>query len=214
MIRKNISLCFLLALAACTQAHLVSLAVPKATTHTQNMPSGTYTLDKSHASMTVRVSHLGLSNYTMQFTDFDATLEFDSQNPQKSSLKAIVYTKSIQTNYPDTKKKDFDAALAYQSKWFNAHTFPTATFISEKIDLTGEKSGIVHGKLTFLGITKPLSLHVDFNGSYQKKPFAGVAALGFSAKTTLKRSKWGLNTFIPAIGDDVDITMECEFHKT
>ncbi len=204
------SLCLL---SACSQAHLTSIVLPSPKKQAEIFPSGKYVLDDSHASITLAVSHLGLSNYTMQFTNFDAKLTFDAEKPENSKLVATVYMNSIETNYPNPSKKDFDKELAYKNIWFNANEYPTATFISNKIKLTGENTGIVYGDLTFLGITKPLELNVRFNGGFLKKPYVGVAALGFSADAILIRSNWGLDTYLPAIGDEVSIHMECEFHK-
>ena len=206
------NLFFFLFLTACSQAHLISIAVASPDHDAKSLPSGSYTLDKNHASLTLKVSHLGLSNYTMQFTHFDAKLNFDSKNPEKSKLTATVYTDSIETNYPG-KEKDFDKELAYSSSWFNAKKYPKAVFRSNKIQLTGKNTGKVYGELSFLGITQPLILDVTFNGGYEKKPFVGLPALGFSAQTSLTRSLWGLSTYVPAIGDNVDIHIECEFHK-
>lgn len=206
------TLCIVL-LTACTQAHIISIAVPKPTRDISTLSTGKYTLDDSHASITMKVSHLGLSNYTMQFTNFDANLYFNKDKPELSKVNATITMSSIETNYPNEKQKDFDKELAYAPSWFNANVFPQATFVSESIKITEENKGIVYGKLTFLGITKPLAMNVTFNGGFTNKPFVGLPALGFSANAKLNRSEWGLTNLIPAIGDEVDIQIECEFHK-
>lgn len=206
-------LTLILSLSACSQAHLISLAVPEPQHTPIHLPSGQYSLDKGHSSITLKVSHLGLSNYTMQFTSFDADLFFDASSPDRSTVTAIIYTGSIQTNYPYANEKDFDKELSTSSMWFNTSVFPTANFTSQSIKITGPNTGIIHGELTFLGITQPLSLDVKFNGGFAEKPFVGVPALGFSATTTLKRSEWKLDSYIPAIGDAVQIQIEAEFHK-
>ena len=200
-------------LTACSQAHLVSIAVGQPTHEASHLPSGHYVLDKSHASMTVKVSHLGLSDYTMQFTKFDADLNFDSQNPEKSSVKAVVDMSSIETNYPYEETKDFDEKLSTSPKWFNTKQYATATFQSTSVTMTGKNTGLVKGNLTFLGLTHPLTLQVTFNGGYEEKPFVGVPALGFSAQATMDRTEWGLDTYVPAIGKMVNIDLQCEFHK-
>ena len=204
---------FMILLTACTQAHIISIAVPKPTSKANELITGKYALDDAHASITIKVSHLGLSNYTMQFTNFDANLFFNKEKPELSKLTATINMSSIETNYPNEKQKDFDKELAYASSWFNAEVFPQATFVSESIKITGENTGIVYGKLTLLGITKPLTMNVIFNGGFISKPFVGVPALGFSANAKLKRSEWGITNLIPAIGDEVEIQIECEFHK-
>ena len=179
----------------------------------KDMPAGDYTLDPSHASLTWRVSHLGLSTYTARFTKLDATLNFDPKDPAKSKVVAKVNPLSVETDFPTPEKKDFDKELATGDQWFNANKFPDITFESGKIEKTGEKTGLIHGKLTFMGVTKPLTLAATFNGAYLKKPFVEIPALGFSATATIKRSDWGLATYVPYIGDEVQLLIETEFHQ-
>jgi polyisoprenoid-binding protein YceI len=177
------------------------------------MPAGKYVLDKSHASLTWRVSHLGLSNYTARFTSLDATLQFDPKDVSRSTLVATVDPASVKTDFPYPEEKDFDAKLAKGEEWFNAGKFPEIRFESTKVEKTGENTGKVHGNLTFLGVTKPFTLDVTFNGAYAKKPFGETGALGFSATGTLKRSEWGFGTYVPVIGDEVSLQIETEFNK-
>jgi len=61
--------------------------------------------------------------------------------------------------------------------------------------------------------SKPLTLDVTFNGGYEKMPMMNIPAMGFSATGTLKRSNWGLTSYVPMIGDDVELLIETEFHK-
>lgn len=176
--------------------------------------SGTYVMDKTHASLTWRVQHMGLAFYTARLTDFDINLTFDAAHPQKSTITASINPASVRTDYPFPEKEDFDKTLAMDAKWFNAGAFPKITFTATNITLTGDRTGTMTGDLTFLGVTRPVTLDVTLSGSQEKRPFAGVPALGLSARTTLKRSDWGLKTFAPAIvGDDVQIIIEAEFMK-
>jgi polyisoprenoid-binding protein YceI len=178
------------------------------------VPAGSYALDPTHASLTWKVMHLGLANYTARFTKFDAQLEYDPAQPENSRLSVSVDPMSIRTDYPNKSEKDFDTELGTSEKWFNAGKFPHIKFVSNKIERTGDKTGKVHGTLTLLGVSKPLTLDVTFNGAYTKKPFAEVPALGFSGHAVLKRSHWGLNTYVPMVGDEVELLIEVEFHKS
>jgi polyisoprenoid-binding protein YceI len=36
-------------------------------------------------------------------------------------------------------------------------------------------------------------------------------AVGFSARTTLKRSEWGMTKLVPLVSDDVEVEVEVEF---
>jgi polyisoprenoid-binding protein YceI len=175
--------------------------------------SGHYQMDKTHASLTWKVQHLGLAYYTARFTDFDIDLTFDAANPEKSTVSATINPAQVRTEYPYPEKEDFDTVLATDAKWFNSTAFPKITFTATDLTLTDDNKGTMAGDLTFLGVTKPITLAVTLSGSHEKHPFAGIPALGFSATTILKRSDWGLKTFLPLIGDDVQIIIEAEFMK-
>jgi polyisoprenoid-binding protein YceI len=173
-------------------------------------PTGTYALDKTHASVTWKVSHLGLSNYTARFAELDATLNWNAEDPTASTVSVTVNPASVRTDYPKTDKTDFDAKLATGDDWFNANVFPAITFTSTAVNLTGDDTGTVTGDLTLLGVTKPVTLDVTFNGG-MKSPFSGKNVLGFSGTTTITRSEWGFATYVPTIGDSVEILIEAEF---
>lgn len=178
------------------------------------LPSGNYSLDKTHASLIWKVSHVGLSDYTARFTDFDADINYNPEDPTLSSVTVTINPMSIETDYPNAEEKDFNAKLATGEEWFNAENFPEITFTSTKITMNeGDNTGKMRGDLTFLGVTKPVTLDVTFNGGYLEKPFAGVPAMGFSATGMIDRSEWGFDTYEPGIGGDVEILIETEFHK-
>lgn len=178
-----------------------------------DMPAGVYELDKTHASITWKVSHLGLSDYTARFNTFDAEVDLNPSNLIQSSLAVQISPLSIETDYPNADEKDFDKKLATGEDWFNGGAHPSIAFTSNVIEVTGENTGKITGLLNMLGVQKPVTLDVTFNGAYLEKPFVGVPALGFSATTTIKRSEWGFATYVPNIGDDVDVLIEAEFHK-
>jgi polyisoprenoid-binding protein YceI len=179
----------------------------------KEMPAGAYELDMTHSSVHFKVKHLGLSNYTARFTDFSADLNLDSSNPPKSSMVAIIKSDSIETDFPFPAKKNFDKFLSQNESWLNSNKYPEIKFESTSIKRIGARDGVMKGNLTMLGVTKPATFNVIFNGLYKKKPHSGLAALGFSATTKIKRSEWGFGAFVPAIGDEVTIIIETEFHK-
>jgi polyisoprenoid-binding protein YceI len=163
--------------------------------------------------------HMGLSNYTARFAKFDATIEFDPANPTASKVTATIDPTSVRTDYPGNYKathkgspfKTWDEDLAKNDKWFNAGKFPAITFTSTGVELTGATTGKVTGDLEMLGVKKPVTLDVTFNGSKNPHPFIPTAALGFSASGTIKRSEFGMTNLIGGIGDDVQIFIEAEF---
>ena len=60
--------------------------ISHAQTAYSDMPAGVYNLDETHASLTWKVWHAGLSNYTARFTNFDADLDFNPQHCSPSGL--------------------------------------------------------------------------------------------------------------------------------
>ncbi len=142
-------------------------------------------------------------------------MTYDPKNPAKSKVEATINPLSIKTDYPNPEKTDFDKELSTGEGWFNGNKFPKITFTSNSLFiLSDNKTGIVHGDLTLLGVTKPINLNITLNGSYKAKPMSQVPAMGFSATADLKRSDWGLLTGIPNVSDDVKIIIEAEFNKT
>lgn len=173
------------------------------------VPSGTYAIDPAHTRVIWKVNHFGLSNFTAQFNKVSGTLTLDADNPADSALVASVDPASVVTAHPFPERADFDAELRGEP-WFNTGAFPEATFKSTSIELTGDNTGRMDGELTFLGVTKPVTFDVTLVGQLDKHPFAPGAAIGFSAQGSIKRSDFGLNTFIPNVGDDVQLIIETE----
>jgi polyisoprenoid-binding protein YceI len=182
------------------------------------VPAGEYTADPSHTSVNFRVDHLGLSHFTARFTKVDAKLQFDPAHPAAASLSVTIDPRSVQTNYPEPKKLDFDAQVARE--FFDAAHFPQITFKSTKVDLTGPNTAKVTGDLTLHGVTKPVVLETTFNGGYPANAMDPMGArIGFSAHTAFKRSDFGITYGVPApgstmgVGDQVDVAIETELTK-
>ncbi|MBK6350249.1 MAG: polyisoprenoid-binding protein [Proteobacteria bacterium] len=186
---------------------------PAATT---NVPAGAYTLDRTHASLIFRVNHLGFSNYTARFKRFDAKLQFDPANLAASKVTASVDVDSLETDFPDPARLDFNAVLK-GAAWLDVAQFPRMEFASSHIDVTGVNTLRIHGDLTLHGVTRPIVLEATFNGGYAGHPMDPNARIGFSAQATLKRSEFGIAYGIPAPGttmgvsDEVAVVIEAEF---
>ena len=173
-----------------------------------SLPSGSYSLDKSHASVIWTVSHLGLSQYVARFTDFDIQLSLDTEKIENSKVSATVNPASV-----STEDKKFDKDLAGKG-WFKSETFPVITFTSSSYEALTDKTGKLRGSINMLGVSKPVEFDVSIGGTVDDHPFiANAAAVGFSASTVIKRSDWGFSKFVPTVGDDVTLTITAEFFK-
>ena len=190
---------------------LALVAVPASAQLATDVPAGTFKVDPAHASLTWRVLHMGLANYTARFTKLDATLTLDPAKPEAAKLTATIDPASIKTDYPFPEKENFDKVLFESAKWFNGGVAKSITFTSTGVKMTGAKTADVTGDLTLLGVTKPVTLKVTFNGGMASHPFSKKPAVGFSATGTVKRSEFGMTNGIPVVSDDVNLVIEAEF---
>jgi polyisoprenoid-binding protein YceI len=162
-----------------------------------------YDFDKSHTHIIFFVSHLGFSNTIGRIKDYNGYFSFDEKEPEKSQIDVTLKPGSI-----DTSISLLDKTLQ-SDKFFNTQKFPEMHFKSTKVMITGKNTGDITGDFTLLGVTKPLTLHVIYNKS-GIHPFTNDYVSGFSADATLKRSDFGMNAYIPAVGDDIKIHIEVE----
>ena len=178
-------------------------------------PAGAYAVDKTHATIQWQGLHNGLSWYTARFTTFDIQLNFDPADVTKSKITASIDPKSIETDFlktrPADSKTDFNNELATGDRWFNAGKFPTITFASTAVTKTGANTGKMTGNLTFLGVTKPVTLDVTYNG-FKSFPAPRKSKVGFRAVGSINKTAWGMSTGGP-IADDVKIEINAEFEQ-
>jgi len=218
--RQLLTTCVLVALVACSPPDPAttdeSPASGSMTPAATDVPAGVYRLDRAHASLIFRVSHLGFSDYTARFKRFDAELEFDPAQLDASRVSATVDARSIETDYPDPAALDFNAVLQNET-WLDTAQYPQIEFRSNSVELTGPNAMRVDGELTLRGITRPLTLRATFNGGYAGHPMDPNARIGFSAQGSLKRSEFGMAFGIPSaehplgVGDEVEVLLELEF---
>ncbi|MFZ1337574.1 MAG: YceI family protein [Paracoccaceae bacterium] len=185
----------------------------------QDLPApvaGTYTLERAHSRLLFKVDHLGFSTYIAPFTDLEATLVFNPEDPAAMKVTATIKAASVETLYPDP-AFDFNAIIA-GADLLDAAQFPDITFTSTAIILTGAQTADVTGDLTLHGATRPITLAVTYNGGWGSMPMdPSGARIGFSATGSLNRSEFGIGFGIPAPGttmgvsDVVEIELEAEF---
>jgi polyisoprenoid-binding protein YceI len=195
-------------------AAMLALAAPQAALAQAapvDAPAGTYVVDKTHASITWRVKHLGLSMYTARFASFDSEIILDPRVPTRSTVTATIDPRSVRTDYPVPEREDFDKVVAERFLGGAAH--PTIRFRSTGLTATGKTTGRMTGDLTMNGVTRPVTLDVTLNGAIIH-PFTKSPALGFSARGSLRRSEFGLTDLVGPVGDEVEIVIEAEYVKT
>jgi len=177
------------------------------------IPSGSYVIDPTHASITWRVVHFGMSNYTARLTKFTATVDLDAADVSKSNLKVSIDPMSVRTDFPYPEKTDFDATIGGDPKFLDGKAHPEITFVSTGIVVTGAKTANITGNLTLRGVTKPVTLATVFNGSIPAHPMTKLPVFGISAKGSFKRSDFGMDYGLQFVSDTVELIIEAEFTK-
>ena len=172
---------------------------------TSDVPDGTYSVDPQHGYILFSYSHFGLSNPSVGFNKFDATLELDAANPEKSSINVAIDANSIDSRVPV-----FDEHLR-DEQFFNTEQFPGITFEATSIEANGDSKYTITGDLSMKGITKPITLDASIVATMH--PFKKVPVVGVSATGQLMRSDWDLGLYAPSVSDEVTLTIEVEMLK-
>ncbi len=182
----------------------VAPASAQLTTSAAAVQAGSYRLDPDHSKITWSITHFGFSTYIGQFATVNATMKLDPKNLGATVLDATIDTNSLGT---------LNAALDKHLKspdFLDTAKFPTATFHATKVTQTGDKTADIAGDLTLHGVTKPVVLQAAFN---QAGPNAMVKTyqLGFAGSARIKRSEFGITSYVPNISDEVTLTLSAEF---
>jgi polyisoprenoid-binding protein YceI len=158
----------------------------------------TYTLEADYTQGVFRWNHLGFSSPAAQFAQGAGTLDFDQADPTKSSVSVSIPLGSLYTGVAalddDFRSTDF----------FDTARFPTATFKSTKVEKLAADQLRVTGDLNLHGVTKPVILDVMVV-KVGTNPRSNLPTIGFDAKTSLKRSDFGLGKYVPQVGDEIQM---------
>jgi polyisoprenoid-binding protein YceI len=171
---------------------------PKAVT------AGSYTVEPNHTRVQFSVAHMGFTDWYGDFTSVAGTLQIDPAHVDASKLDITIPVASVSTT-----NAKLDGELK-SDQWMGADQFPTIRFVSTKIVRTGPSKAAITGELTFHGVTKPVTLVASFNGA-GVNPLDKAYTAGFNATTTIKRSDYGVKTYVPLIGDETTIRISAAF---
>lgn len=166
----------------------------------------TWNADKAHSKLAFTVTHLGISDVSGLFKDFDVKVVSN-----KADFSDAVFELTVKTNSIDTEVEMRDNHLR-SADFFNVEKFPTITYKSTSISTTGKNQYKLTGDLTMHGVTKPVSMTLVYRGSVVNQMNKANTA-GFQLTGTIKRSDFGIGTKFPApmISDEVYIKADGEF---
>ena len=161
-----------------------------------------FKVDPVHSAITFQIKHLGISYVQGRFNNAAGTITFDKKKPENSSTEISVKVADI-----DTFNTDRDKHLKSE-EFFNAEKYPVISFGSETFKKVSEDIYEVGGRLTFHGVTRPLTVEVRHIGSGYD-PWGGFRA-GFETVFTIKRSDFGMTHMLGGVGDEVKLTVNIE----
>jgi polyisoprenoid-binding protein YceI len=168
-------------------------------------------VDPVHTDITFKVKHLMITTVTGRFNQY--TVDVETEGDDFSNAKKIEFTADI--NSIDTGNEQRNAHLR-SADFFNVDKNPQLKFVGTKYEANGDE-GKLYGDLTIGGITKPITLDVEFGGIV-KDPWGGERA-GFNIKGKLSRKEFGLlyNAVTEAggvvVGDEAKINADVQLVK-
>lgn len=161
-----------------------------------------YTIDERHTFPSFEISHIGFSTQRGRFDKTTGKIQLDAQK-KTGSIDIAIDANSIDTGLAELEDK------LRKEEFFNTAKYPTITYKSDRLVFDGDRPAKAEGTLTLLGVSKPVALDIrHFRCAVHpinKKNVCGADAVG-----SIKRSDFGMNAFLPAVGDDVKILIQVE----
>jgi polyisoprenoid-binding protein YceI len=199
------------ALAAASLAAVSTVAFAQAPMEVTRDPAavqaGAYDVEPLHTRVLFSVSHMGFTTWYGEFTNVSGSLNLDPKKPAGNALEIHIPVGTVSTT-----SAKLDGELK-GDQWLDAAQFPEMVFKATKVTEAGKDTAKVTGDLTLHGVTKPVTLAVKFNGA-GVNPLDKKYTAGFEVSGKIKRSDFGVKTYLPLIGDDVDLIISAGFeHK-
>ena len=174
---------------------------------------GTYSVDPAHTLIGWRVDHLGFNDYFGIFGDSTGTLTLDPKNPNAAKVAITIPVSKVTTASAGLTEHLLSPGKDGGKPDFFGTVPADARFVSTSVVATGTKAKIT-GDLTLNGVTRPVVLDAEFVGAGKAPPMmGGKENVGFHAKTTIKRSEFGVAYGIPIVSDEVALDITVAFQK-
>lgn len=173
------------------------------------MSTKKWALDATHSEVHFKVRHLVVSNVTGQFKSFNATVETEGSDITTAKVHFTADVNSISTN-----NEQRDGHLK-TGDFFDAENHPQLIFEGAGLEKVSGEDYLMHGTLTMRGVSKPLTLHVEFGGTILD-PW-GHNRAGFSISGKVNRKEFGVSFSMVSetgsilLGEDVSFSANVEF---
>jgi len=171
-----------------------------------NAQTKVWTNDASHSRLGFTIKHLTISEVDGDFTDFSVRVTTTMADYSDAKVELTAKVGSINTESASRDKH------LLGPDFFDESNFPVLVFKSTSVKNIESKNGVLLGNLTMHGITKPVTLNVEYFGSVIN-PMSKKMTAGFKVKGIVKRSDYSIGTKYPGaiLGDDVNIVANLEF---
>lgn len=176
------------------------------------MATTQWVLEPTHSEVQFKVRHMMISNVTGHFGKFDGTVETDGEDISTAKINFNIDANSVSTN-----NEQRDGHLK-SPDFFDTSNHPSIKFEGSGLEKVGDNDYKLNGSLTMRGVTKPVTLNVEFGGIV-KDPWGNIRA-GFTVEGKVNRKDYGLNWSAMTeagglvVGDDVKIHVNVEFVKS
>jgi polyisoprenoid-binding protein YceI len=164
--------------------------------------------DKGHSKLGFSITHLGISDVTGSFKDFDVSIKTSKDDFSDAVFELNAAVASINTE-SEMRDKHLQGA-----DFFDAAKYPSLNFKSTSIKPAGKNKYKLAGNLSLHGVTKPVVLDLWYRGTIEN-PMTKIPTSGFQVTGTIKRSDFALGAGFPApmLSDEVRIKADGEFSK-
>jgi polyisoprenoid-binding protein YceI len=146
----------------------------------------TYTIDKDHTYPSFEFAHMGISVWRGRFNRTSGTVSLD-RAARTGSVNILVNTESI--DFGNAKMNE----AAITDGWLNTGQYPTMTY-QGTIKFEGDKPASIDGRLSLLGVSKPLTLRIN-QFKCIPHPIFRREVCGADVEGELNRADWGMTMF-------------------
>ncbi len=174
--------------------------------------AGTYVTDPAHTLVGWRLNHLGFNDYFGIFGDIEGTLVLDPGDIAASKVDISVPISHVTVASEGLKDHLLRPGKDGGKPDFFGPEPGMARFVSDGVTRLGATRALITGTLSMNGQSHPVALNARLTG-VGESPMGGAPTIGFEATTVIERSQWGLDTAVPMVGDEVDLTISAAFEK-
>lgn len=168
-----------------------------------------WNFDPTHSAAGFSARHMMITTVRGEFKNVEGVLNFDRENLANASVEATIHTNEMSS----TGVVDRDNHLR-SGDFLDVENYPTITFKSTKVEVTGENTAKVTGDLTIRDVTRPVTINAEFLGQ-SPSPFGDTRA-GFTGTAKINREDFGLtwNMALESggllVGKEISITLDVE----